>query len=118
MKKEIPLEEFTVSVKPKGIYQRCRNCGKETRIEMKKGIAELIFCPECGSSMKPQPESEGQESTPFKELRERSGMNKKQFAEYFEIPYRTVQNWEAEVNKCPEYLMKLMQYKLDNENKK
>ena len=51
----------------------------------------------------------------FKELREGSGMNMKRFAEYFGIPYRTVQNWEAEVNKCPEYLLDLMEYKLTNE---
>lgn len=50
----------------------------------------------------------------FKELREKSRMNKTQFAEYFGIPYRTVQNWEAGVNKCPEYLLKLMEYKLDH----
>lgn len=53
----------------------------------------------------------------FKEFREGSGMKKKQFADYFGIPYRTVQNWEAGVNKCPDYLLKLMQYKLDNERK-
>lgn len=52
----------------------------------------------------------------FKELREHSGMNKTQFAEYFSIPYRTVQNWESSVNKCPEYLLELMRYKLEREN--
>lgn len=51
----------------------------------------------------------------FKELREQSGMNMKRFAEYFGIPYRTVQNWEAGVNKCPEYLLKLMKFRLDHE---
>ena len=51
----------------------------------------------------------------FKELREQSGMNMKQFAAHFEIPYRTIQNWEAGVNKCPEYLLKLMKYNLENE---
>lgn len=51
----------------------------------------------------------------FKELREQSGMNMKRFAEYFGIPYRTVQNWEAGVNKCPEYLLDLMEYKLKHE---
>lgn len=51
----------------------------------------------------------------FKELREQSGMNKKRFAEYFGIPYRTVQNWEAGVNKCPEYLLKLLKFRLDHE---
>jgi transcriptional regulator with XRE-family HTH domain len=51
----------------------------------------------------------------FKELREQSGMNKKRFAEYFGIPYRTVQNWEAGVNKCPDYLLNLLEYKLKHE---
>ena len=50
-----------------------------------------------------------------KELRKASGMSMKRFAEYFGIPYRTVQNWEAGVNKCPEYLLKLMKYNLENE---
>ena len=59
----------------------------------------------------------------FKELREQSGMTRTQFAEYFESPYRTVQGWELhgeskEGRKCPEYLLKLMKYKLDEENKK
>ena len=53
----------------------------------------------------------------FKELRERSGMTRGQFAEYFEIPYRTVQNWELGLRVCPDYLLKLMKYKLDQEGK-
>ena len=53
----------------------------------------------------------------FKELREQSGMNLKQFSEYFEIPYRTIQNWEGGQRKCPEYLLKLMQYKLESNKK-
>ncbi len=54
----------------------------------------------------------------FKELRQASGMNLKQFGEYFDIPYRTVQDWEYGKRKCHEYLLKLMQYKLDKENTK
>lgn len=50
----------------------------------------------------------------FKKFRIESGLNKKDFAELFEIPYRTVQNWDAGINKCPDYLLKLMQFKLDN----
>lgn len=53
----------------------------------------------------------------FKELRELSGMNMKQFSEYFNIPYRTIQNWDGEKRQCPEYLLELMHYKLINENK-
>ena len=51
----------------------------------------------------------------FKELRQQSGMNLKQFSEYFEIPYSTLQNWEGGHRQCPEYLLKLMQYKLNKE---
>ena len=52
----------------------------------------------------------------FKDLRQQSGMNLKQFSNYFEIPYSTIQNWEGGHRQCPEYLLKLMQYKLENEN--
>jgi DNA-binding transcriptional regulator YiaG len=52
----------------------------------------------------------------FKELRQQSGMNKAQFSKYFGIPYRTIQNWELGERHCPEYLLKLMQYKLEKES--
>ena len=56
----------------------------------------------------------------FKELRILSGMTRPNFAKYFGIPYRTVQSWElygesVEGRKCPDYLLKLMEYKLRNE---
>ena len=53
----------------------------------------------------------------LKELRSRSGMSRSQFCEYFNIPYRTVQDWELGNRKCPEYLLKLMEYKLKNEGR-
>lgn len=53
----------------------------------------------------------------FKELRTQSRMSQKQFADYFGIPKRTIENWEAGVNKCPEYLLNLMKYKLIHEGK-
>ena len=31
-----------------------------------------------------------------KELREKMGMNRREFSDYYGIPYRTVQDWEAE----------------------
>lgn len=55
-------------------------------------------------------------TNPFKELRQRSRMTQKEFAEYFKIPKRTIENWEAGVNKCPLYLLELMEYKLIKEN--
>ena len=52
------------------------------------------------------------------ELRYSTGMNRREFAEYFEIPYRTVQEWELGNRKMPEYLLRLMAYKvrIENEN--
>ena len=50
-----------------------------------------------------------------KELRAQTSMNMKKFAEYFAIPYRTVQDWEYEKRKCPDYLLDLMRYKLQHE---
>lgn len=54
----------------------------------------------------------------FKEVRQQSGMTQAGFAKYFNIPKRTVENWEAGVNKCPEYLLDLIVYKLTHEAKK
>lgn len=51
----------------------------------------------------------------FKTLRTESGMTLTQFAEFFGIPYRTVQNWEHGTRKCPSYLLALMEYKLKKE---
>lgn len=50
------------------------------------------------------------------ELRTSTGMNRREFAEYFEIPYRTVQEWELGNRKMPEYLLRLMVYKVRMEN--
>jgi DNA-binding transcriptional regulator YiaG len=50
-----------------------------------------------------------------KTLRTLSGMTQTAFADYFGVPYRTVQDWNAGKRKCPEYLLDLMAYKLKNE---
>lgn len=44
-----------------------------------------------------------------------SGMTQQEFANYFEIPKRTIENWEGGQRKCPEYLEKLIEYKLIKE---
>lgn len=51
------------------------------------------------------------------ELRSSTGMNRREFADYFEIPYRTVQEWELGNRKMPEYLLRLMAYKVGIEHK-
>lgn len=49
------------------------------------------------------------------QLRMESGMNRKEFSNYFNIPYRTIENWEHNKAKCPEYLYDLIEYKLDKD---
>ena len=45
-------------------------------------------------------------------LREETGWNRKQFAESLGIPLRTVEDWEAGKRKMPDYLMRLIAYKI------
>ncbi len=49
------------------------------------------------------------------ELRKCTGMNRREFCEYFEIPYRTVTDWELGNRKMPDYLLRLMAYKVQLE---
>lgn len=55
-----------------------------------------------------------------RELRDRLGMNRREFSDYYGIPYRTVQDWKAEKRELPEYLLRLMIYRAEMErlNKK
>mgnify|MGYP003438317825 CR=1 FL=1 len=49
------------------------------------------------------------------QLRESTGMTRTEFCEYFEIPYRTLQDWELGNRKMPDYLLRLMTYKIKME---
>lgn len=51
----------------------------------------------------------------IKELRTTAGMTQKTFAEYFEIPKRTIEDWEAGRRQCNQYILSLIEYKLRNE---
>ena len=49
-------------------------------------------------------------------LRESTGMNRKEFCEYFKIPYRTVTEWERGTRKMPDYVLRLLAYQIKMEN--
>lgn len=49
------------------------------------------------------------------ELRKSTGMNRKEFCEYFGIPYRTVTEWERGTRTMPDYVLRLMAYKIKME---
>ena len=43
----------------------------------------------------------------IKELREQTGMNRREFSEYTKIPIRTLEDWEAGKRTPPEYIPRL-----------
>ena len=51
----------------------------------------------------------------LRKLRESTGMNRKEFCEYFEIPYMTMTDWELGNRRVPQYLLRLMAYKIQME---
>ena len=54
----------------------------------------------------------------IKELRELTGMNRKEFCEYFKIPYRTVTEWERGTRNAPDYVLRLLSYYIKMEQVK
>ena len=48
-------------------------------------------------------------------LKEESGLSWRKFADSFGIPYRTVQDWQRGERQMPEYLLRLMVYRVETE---
>jgi len=46
----------------------------------------------------------------IKKLRKQTGMTRKEFCEYFDIPYRTVTEWERGNRNAPDYVLRLLAY--------
>lgn len=54
----------------------------------------------------------------FKAVREQTKMNRKEFAECLGIPYRTMQDWELAKSQVPDYVLRLVAYKVQAEKEK
>ncbi|MDO4340665.1 MAG: transcriptional regulator [Eubacteriales bacterium] len=52
----------------------------------------------------------------IKELRSIAGLNRTQFAKAQGIPLRTIEEWEAGRRKMPDYVLRLLSYKVRSEN--
>ena len=50
------------------------------------------------------------------QLKERTKLTWKAFAEYFGIPYRTMQDWQLGNRDMPDYLLRLMVYKIETDD--
>ena len=51
----------------------------------------------------------------IRELRESTGMNRKEFSEHTGIPVRTLEDWEAARRTPPEYIPRLIAFQLKYE---
>ena len=51
----------------------------------------------------------------IRELRTQLGITQGEFAARYDIPFRTVQNWESEVRKPPEYIVKLLRERVQSD---
>ena len=51
----------------------------------------------------------------IKELREKTGMTRKEFSSHTGIPVRTLEDWEAGRRTPPEYIPRLIAYQLKYE---
>ena len=51
----------------------------------------------------------------IKELRESTGLSRKEFSEHTSIPVRTLEDWEAGRRTPPEYIPRLIAYQLKYE---
>jgi DNA-binding transcriptional regulator YiaG len=51
----------------------------------------------------------------IKALRENTGMNRREFCEHFDIPYRTVTEWERGMRHAPDYVVRLLEYYISME---
>ena len=47
-----------------------------------------------------------------KKIREESGMERKTFCDWLGIPYRTLQDWELGQRVMPDYVLRLIAYKV------
>ena len=48
-------------------------------------------------------------------LRESTGMNRKDFCKFVNIPYRTMTEWELDNRHAPDYVLELLEYYIRNE---
>ncbi len=48
----------------------------------------------------------------LKDLRKMKGMNRREFSEYMGIPLRTMEEWEAGRRKMPDYVLRLISYRV------
>ncbi len=54
-------------------------------------------------------------SEKIKELRKLTGLTQEQFSKKYEIPKRTIENWESNVSSPPKYVLDLLKFKIEHD---
>lgn len=91
----------------------CKHCGASTLFDDMIWLDGEMYCPECYKKkrgLEPDPEREPKKETKhngsiIKELRSETGLSQKKFADKFEIPVASLQNWETGRTAPPPYII-------------
>lgn len=75
------------------------------------GIADMVHY----GNVMPMITNDMSQGERFIQLRESTGMNRKEFADYLGIPYRTMSDWERDIRTMPDYVFALIEYKVTAE---
>ena len=95
----------------RAVYRR-----EYTKMKMINVVTDKKICYNIYTMCKSKKGKEMEIKDEIKKLRESTGMNRKEFCEYFEIPYRTVTEWERGTRKMPDYVLRLLAYKVKMDN--
>ena len=95
----------------RAVYRR-----EYTKMKMINVVTDKKICYNIYTMCKNKKGKEMEIKDEIKKLRESTGMNRKEFCEYFEIPYRTVTEWERGTRKMPDYVLRLLAYKVKMDN--
>lgn len=90
----------------------CKHCGASTLLDDMIWLNGEIYCPDCYKRIRLQDQQPKQQPKPrskhcsiIKDLRSQTGLSQIKFAEKFEIPVKSLQNWEAERTVPPPYVI-------------
>lgn len=108
----------------------CKHCGNYKTFDSMIWLDGEMYCPDCykkirfpeAAAAEPAPDPKPQKQQPklngVKELREKSGLSQVNFAKKFEIPVKSLQNWEAGRTTPPPYVIYMIKtiFALEGEN--
>ena len=94
----------------------CKHCGQVTLFDSMIWLDGEMYCPDCYKKVRfPEPSAaapapdlkpkKDPKQNGVKELREASGLRQSDFARKFEIPLKSLQNWEAGWTSPPPYVL-------------